>query len=78
MIMAADHGSVKYFPEPTTELLDAKSPGICEAELKQPGITVSELIARMGDLKMPGGRFADNLEAVQTEQGLAETTEWPD
>jgi hypothetical protein len=32
----------------------------------------------MGDLKMPGGRFADNLEAVQTEQGLAETTEWPD
>ena len=44
----------------------------------RPGITVSELIARVGDLKMPGGEFADNLEAVQAEQGLAEIVEWPD
>jgi hypothetical protein len=78
MIMAADHGSVKYFPEPTTELPDAMSPGICETDRKQPGITVSELLAQVGDLKAPGGGFADNLEAVQAEQGLSEMPEWPD
>jgi hypothetical protein len=78
MIMAADHGSVKYHPMPTAEHLDAKRPGIHEAELEQPGITISELIARVGDLKLPDGGFADNLEAVQAEQGLAEKTEWPD
>jgi antitoxin (DNA-binding transcriptional repressor) of toxin-antitoxin stability system len=44
----------------------------------KPGITVSELVARVGDLKLPDGDFADNLEAVQVEQGLAEITEWPD
>ena len=44
----------------------------------RPGITVSELVARVGDLKVPDGGFADNLEAVQAEQGLAEITEWPD
>jgi antitoxin (DNA-binding transcriptional repressor) of toxin-antitoxin stability system len=44
----------------------------------RPGITIGELIARVGDLEMPGGGFADNLEAVQAEQGLAEITEWPD
>ncbi len=44
----------------------------------RPGITVSELIARVGDLRMPGGGFADNLEAVQAEQGLAEIVTWPD
>lgn len=44
----------------------------------RPGITVSELIARVGDLKVPNGDFADNLEAVQAEQGLVEITEWPD
>ena len=75
--MAADHGSVKYLREPTADLKDAKSPGMGEAD-PPPGITVSELIARVGDLKMPSGGFADNLEAVQAEQGLAETTEWPD
>jgi antitoxin (DNA-binding transcriptional repressor) of toxin-antitoxin stability system len=77
MIMAADHGSVKCHRKPTAKPLDAKSPGTGEADLP-PGITVSELIARVGDLKAPGGGFADNLEAVQAEQGLAETTEWPD
>ena len=44
----------------------------------RPGITVSELIARVGDLKLHDAEFADNLEAVQAEQGLAEITEWPD
>ncbi len=43
-----------------------------------PGITVSDLIARIGNLEMPGEGFADDLEAVQAEQGLAEFPEWPD
>ena len=44
----------------------------------QPGITVRELIAQVGDLQMPGDGFADDLEAVQAAQGLAEVPEWPD
>ena len=44
----------------------------------KPGITVSEFIARAGDLKVPDDGFADRLEAVQAEQGLAEIAEWPD
>ena len=76
--MAADHGSVKYQREPTAERLDAKWTGVGEAERKQPGITASELIAKVGNLEMPGDGFADALEAVQAEQGLAEMPEWPD
>lgn len=44
----------------------------------QPGITVKELIARVGDLPMPGDGFADDLEAIQASQGVAKLTEWPD
>lgn len=44
----------------------------------QPGITVEELIAKIGDLRMPGDGFADDLEAIQAEQGIAEFPEWPD
>jgi prevent-host-death family protein len=44
----------------------------------KPGITVSEFIARAGDLKLHDDGFADNLEAVQAEQGLAEISQWPD
>lgn len=43
-----------------------------------PGITGSELIAEIGNLPFPGDGFADDLEAVQAEQGLAEFPEWPD
>lgn len=42
-----------------------------------PGITVSELIAKVGDLEMPGDGFADDLEAIQAAQGLVEMPEWP-
>ena len=45
---------------------------------KKPGITARELLAQIGDLKMPGDGFADDLEAIQAEQGLAEMPEWPD
>ena len=77
--MAADHGPVKYDPMPTAEHLDAKSPGTHESELEQPGITVNELIARVGDLKTPDDGFADNLEAIQAEQPpMTATPEWPD
>jgi antitoxin (DNA-binding transcriptional repressor) of toxin-antitoxin stability system len=43
-----------------------------------PGITVDELIARIGNLKMPGDGFAVDLEAIQAEQGVVEFPEWPD
>lgn len=41
------------------------------------GITARELIALAGDLPMPGDGFADDLEAIQAAQGLAEAPEWP-
>lgn len=44
----------------------------------QPGITASELLANVGNLEMPGDGFADDLEAVLAEQGLAEMPDWPD
>lgn len=43
-----------------------------------PGITVKELIAEIGNLRMPGDGFAEDLEAVQAEQGIATLPEWPD
>ena len=42
------------------------------------GKTLDEIIAKVGDLRMPGGGFADDLEAVQAEQGTVEFPEWPD
>jgi antitoxin (DNA-binding transcriptional repressor) of toxin-antitoxin stability system len=43
----------------------------------QPGITVRELIERIGDLRSPGEGFADDLEAVQASQEPARMPEWP-
>jgi hypothetical protein len=43
-----------------------------------PQVTLDEVIAKIGDLRMPGDGFADDLEAIQEEQGLAEFPEWPD
>jgi antitoxin (DNA-binding transcriptional repressor) of toxin-antitoxin stability system len=45
---------------------------------KKLGITAKELVARIGNLQMPGDGFANDLEAIQAEQGIAELTEWPD
>jgi hypothetical protein len=36
-----------------------------EPPVQRKGITVSELIARIGNLEMPGDGFADDLEEVQ-------------
>ena len=44
----------------------------------KPGITAKELIARVGNLEMPGEGFADALEEIQANQGIAEIIEWPD
>ncbi|MFN8593330.1 MAG: hypothetical protein U0031_17885 [Thermomicrobiales bacterium] len=41
------------------------------------GITVAELVARIGDLPIPDAGFADDLERIQAEQGPAEVFEWP-
>lgn len=42
------------------------------------GVTLDEIIAKVGDLYVPGDGFADDLEAIQAEQGMAEFVEWPD
>ncbi|MGI8476506.1 MAG: type II toxin-antitoxin system Phd/YefM family antitoxin [Thermomicrobiales bacterium] len=41
------------------------------------GVTLEEIIAKIGDLRMPGDGFADDLEAIHAEQGVAELPEWP-
>jgi prevent-host-death family protein len=41
------------------------------------GITLGELVARLGDLAPPGDGFADDLEAIQAAQPLPELPEWP-
>jgi antitoxin (DNA-binding transcriptional repressor) of toxin-antitoxin stability system len=43
-----------------------------------PHVTLDDVIAKVGDLRMPGDGFADDLEVIQAEQGVAEFPEWPD
>jgi hypothetical protein len=40
------------------------------------GITAEEVIAKVGNLKVPEG-FGDELEAAHTAQGLAGFPDWP-
>lgn len=35
------------------------------------GVTMREIVARVGDLAMPGDGFADDLETIHAAQGLA-------
>ena len=44
----------------------------------QRGITVSELVTSIGNLALPGEGFADDLERIQAEQGVAQVFECPD
>lgn len=69
---------VKYRGERFVVQRNGEIVAVIEPANTKPGITVSEFIARVGDLKMPGDGFADALEAIQAEQGLAEMPEWPD
>ena len=39
-------------------------------------ITLGEVAARLGDLSLPGDRFAEDLEAVQASQPQPGTPEW--
>ncbi|GMU39589.1 MAG: hypothetical protein AMXMBFR23_04550 [Chloroflexota bacterium] len=39
--------------------------------------TFREVVAALGDLRMPGDGYADDLEAIQREQPPAEMAEWP-
>jgi len=45
---------------------------------RSPTITWEEFIALVGDLEMPDDGFADDLEEIQTSQGVAAMPEWPD
>lgn len=39
--------------------------------------TFREIVAAVGDLRMPGDGYADDLEAIQREQPPATMAEWP-
>ena len=41
------------------------------------GCTLANLVARLGDLELPGDGFADDLEAIQSSQTIEETVRWP-
>lgn len=45
---------------------------------EQPGTTWDEFTSRVRNLDPPGDGFADDLEAIQASQGVAEMPEWPD
>lgn len=76
--MAADDDSVKLDAHATGESLDDKPLSVPPSERVPPGITIEELIAAVGNLELPGGGFADALEAVQAAQPLTEMPDWPD
>lgn len=42
------------------------------------GITISELIEKVGNLQMPGDGFADDLEAIRASLQYPKAPEWPD
>ena len=44
----------------------------------KPAMTWGEFVATYHLRPRPDDRFADDREAVQAEQGLAEMSEWPD
>lgn len=41
------------------------------------GCTFADLVARLGDLELPGEGFADDLEAIQSSQTIEGTVRWP-
>jgi prevent-host-death family protein len=41
-------------------------------------ITLTEFVARVGDLKWPDEDFGRDLERIQAEQPKAELPDWPD
>lgn len=51
---------------------------LLEPPVQRKGITVDELVSRIGNLQMPGDGFGDVLEAIHASQGYAEVPEWPD
>ena len=42
-----------------------------------PGCTLADLVARLGNLDLPGEGFADDLEAIQSSQPTENPIRWP-
>jgi len=65
----------RFLVERNGQLLAVLSPPMAEPTL---GITGEDLLARIGDRRMPGDGFADDIEAART--GLLPTARpaWPD
>lgn len=51
---------------------------LLEPPVQRKGITVDELVSRIGNLRMPGDGFGDDLEEIHAAQGYAEVPKWPD
>ena len=45
--------------------------------LPTPGCTLADLLARLGDLDLPGEGFADDLETIQSSQSTENAIRWP-
>ena len=75
--MAAEVNLVNCDPLQTTGQFNEPGLAACEPTHIQSGTTRSEFVAKVGDLRMPGDGFADDLEAIQKEQGTAEMPELP-
>lgn len=69
---------VKYKGERFIVQRNGETIATIEPAAKPCDVTLDDIIAKVGDLYVPGDGFADDLEAVQAEQGLAEFPEWPD
>ena len=41
------------------------------------GCTLADLVARLGDLELPGEGFADDLAVIQSSQTVEGTVRWP-
>jgi len=75
--MAADSNSVKCDPSQTAGQSDDSSLAACEPRPAQQGTTWGGFVAKVRNLRTPGDGFADDREAIQAAQGIAELPEWP-
>ncbi len=68
---------VRYRRE--TFLIERNGEAVATITPAQPtsGITLRDVVARLGPLAMPGDGFADDLEAVQSSQPRAVAPLWP-
>jgi hypothetical protein len=78
MIIGADGDSVKHRRTPVAGKPGESRSGGCKPHLVRSATTLSESIAKVGELSLPGDGFADDIEAIQGAPGVAEMPNWPE